>query len=124
MIRRKAFAGWLGWGLLGIGTAALAQALSTRNAQGVLVGSDGHVLYTYDADAAGRSACTGPCLAVWPAYAATAGAPAARDFSVITRADGEHQWAFRGKPLYRYAADQKPGEALGDGVHGSWPVLR
>ena len=32
----------------------------------------------------------------------------------IVRADGSKQWAFKGKPLYRFSGDEKPGETAGE----------
>jgi predicted lipoprotein with Yx(FWY)xxD motif len=42
------------------------------------------------------------------------------DWSVVTRDDGKKQWAFKGKPLYFWAKDMKPGEKTGDGFNGVW----
>jgi predicted lipoprotein with Yx(FWY)xxD motif len=35
---------------------------------------------------------------------------ASGDYSIITRDDGKKQWAFKGKPLYFWAKDQKAGD--------------
>ena len=64
-----------------------------------------------------------PCAAVWPPYAADAGAAANADFSVFTRADGTPQWVYRGHPLYLFAGDAKPDDRDGDGVNGNWHVV-
>jgi predicted lipoprotein with Yx(FWY)xxD motif len=40
-------------------------------------------------------------------------------FSVITRNDGGKQWAYKGKPLYTWIKDQKPGDITGHGVVGA-----
>lgn len=125
MVKRNIFAWMLVWGGMGMSSVACAQSMPVLNALGLLAATDGHTLYTYDADTTpGQSECGGPCLALWPAYAAAASASAPSDFSVIVRADGSRQWAYRGRPLYRYAADQKPGDALGDGMNGTWHTLR
>ncbi|HDR9764226.1 TPA: hypothetical protein QDC44_008515, partial [Burkholderia cepacia ATCC 25416] len=34
------------------------------------------------------------------------------------------QWAYRGRPLYRWKQDRKPGDAGGDGIGGMWHVAR
>jgi predicted lipoprotein with Yx(FWY)xxD motif len=76
----------------------------------------GHTLYTYDGDT-GRSehdARWSPVLA--PALASGVG-----DFSVVARADGSRQWAFRKRPLYAYSEDRLPGDAHGAGVE-KWRV--
>jgi predicted lipoprotein with Yx(FWY)xxD motif len=43
------------------------------------------------------------------------------DWTIITRADGTKQWAYKGMPLYKWSKDAKPGDATGDGVgQGAW----
>jgi predicted lipoprotein with Yx(FWY)xxD motif len=49
---------------------------------------------------------------------------ASGDYSVVTRDDGSKQWAYRGKPLYFWSKDAKPGDTTGDGVKGVWRVAR
>jgi predicted lipoprotein with Yx(FWY)xxD motif len=46
------------------------------------------------------------------------------DWSVVTRDDGTKQWAFRGKPVYYWAKDTKPGDRTGDGVNNAWRIAR
>ena len=105
-------------------TALAAHPLPQRSAQGLLISASGQTLYTYDPDgSSGKSACSGSCAAVWPPYAADAGAAVNADFSVLTRADGTPQWVYRGHPLYLFAGDAKPGDKDGDGVNGSWHVV-
>lgn len=104
--------------------AALAAAAPTRSAAGLLIGASGLTLYTYDSDTTpGKSACTGPCAALWPPYAADAAASVSDDYSVISRADGSYQWAFKAKPLYLYAADKNAGDTVGDGVNDVWHIV-
>ncbi|EMH3118748.1 hypothetical protein V6H04_003832, partial [Burkholderia multivorans] len=38
------------------------------------------------------------------------------------RDDGKMQWAYNGRPLYRWKMDRKAGDAGGDGVGGVWHV--
>lgn len=91
-----------------------------------LVGSNGMTLYTFDKDAAGsgKSVCNGPCAGNWPPLLAMDGDAASGDWSIVTRDDGKRQWAYRGKPLYFWIKDQKPGDASGDGFNGVWHVAR
>jgi len=49
---------------------------------------------------------------------------ASEDWSVIAREDGSKQWAYKGKPLYLWVKDHKPGDATGDGFRGVWHVAR
>ncbi|HET7776246.1 MAG TPA: hypothetical protein VFK74_07760 [Azospira sp.] len=119
-------------GLLAAATLTACSAYSTRPAapamvsEGVLTSSSGMTLYTFDRDTAGsgKSACNGPCTANWPPLLATEGAMGSGDFSLITREDGKQQWAFKGKPLYHWAKDQKPGDRTGDGFNNLWHAAR
>lgn len=92
----------------------------------VLTGSNGMTLYTFDKDVAGsgKSVCNGPCANNWPPLYAADGDTASGDYSIISRDDGKKQWAFRGKPLYYWVKDQKPGERSGDGFNKVWRVAR
>lgn len=93
---------------------------------GKLVNSAGMTLYTFDKDVAGggKSACNGPCAALWPPIAADAGAAASGDYSIVTRDDGSKQWAYQGKPIYLYAKDEKPGDMLGNNFKGVWHIIK
>ena len=91
---------------------------------GVLVDDQGMTLYTFDKDEAGKSNCDGACLANWPAAMVKDGEGAHGEFSVLSRADGTKQWAYDGKPLYRWAKDAKPGDMTGDGIKGVWHVVK
>lgn len=96
----------------------------TMMSNGVMVNSAGMTVYTFDKDTAfsGKSACNGPCIALWPAVPVT-GKPQG-DYSVVTRDDGSQQLAYKGKPLYLYIKDQKPGDVTGDNVKDVWHVVK
>lgn len=93
---------------------------------GVLVGPNQMTLYTFDRDAAGsgKSVCNGPCATNWPPLLVTAEQAAAPGYSVVMRDDGGKQWAYKGKPLYFWVKDQKPGDRTGDGFNGVWRVAK
>ena len=38
--------------------------------------------------------------------------------------DGGKQWAYKGKPVYFWSKDQKPGDRSGDGFNGAWRLAR
>jgi len=86
----------------------------------------GKTLYYFTKDTAGASACTGACLAKWPAFSADPlSAPSLlkpADFSSLSRADGVKQTAFMGRPLYSFADDAKPGDVKGQGFNNAWYV--
>jgi predicted lipoprotein with Yx(FWY)xxD motif len=93
---------------------------------GVLTGANGMTLYVFDKDVAGsgKSVCNGPCATNWPPLFAGDSDTAGGDYVVIVRDDGKKQWAFKGKPLYYWVKDQKPGDRTGDGVNNVWRVAR
>jgi predicted lipoprotein with Yx(FWY)xxD motif len=115
-------------GLVGLGmvlSSWLAHA-QPKVTNGQLTDPDGLTLYVFDNDATvpGGSACTGACLNMWtPLYAQT-GAKAMGDYSLITRDDGKLQWSYKGKPLYRWYNDKKPGDQDGDGLRQAWHVAK
>ena len=95
-------------------------------ADGVLVGPNGMTLYTFDRDAAGsgKSACNGPCATNWPPLMAAGSAAGSGDWTVVTRDDGGRQWAYKGKPVYYWAKDAKPGDRTGDNFNNVWRLAR
>lgn len=107
------------------GCAAMAGS-PAKVADGVLVGPNGMTLYTFDKDAAGsgKSTCNGPCAVNWPPFMASASDQASGDFSIITRDDGAKQWAVKGKPVYYWIKDTKPGDKTGDGFNKVWQVAK
>ncbi len=111
--------------LLG-GCATMTDNSPAKMAGGVLVGPNGMTLYTFDRDvvASGKSVCNGPCAANWPPLMALDTDKTAGDYMVITRDDGKKQWAMKGKPLYYWAKDAKPGDKTGDGFMNVWRVVK
>jgi predicted lipoprotein with Yx(FWY)xxD motif len=104
---------------------AFADNASLKKVDGILVNAAGMTVYTFDQDVAGsgKSACNGPCAGIWPPVAASAEHPAA-PYSVVTRDDGSKQLAYNGKPVYLYAADQKPGDRSGDNFKNVWHLVK
>jgi predicted lipoprotein with Yx(FWY)xxD motif len=102
-------------------TAAPAAIADTAKGK-ALVNDKGMTLYTYDRDSSGKATCSGQCATLWPPFAPAADAKAAGDWSVVTRSDGAKQWAYKGKPLYTWKDDKKPGDILGDGVNNVWRI--
>lgn len=103
-----------------------AATAPTKTADGVLTDPAGMTLYTFDRDVAdsGKSVCNGKCAVNWPPLFAEADAKAAGDYTIVTRDDGKKQWAYKGKPLYLWIKDQKPGDKTGDGVNNVWRVAK
>ena len=112
--------------LVGCASYETRSAAPAQMENGALVGSNGMTLYTFDKDLAGsgKSVCNGPCAANWPPLFASDTDRPYGDWSIVTRDDGRKQWAFRGKPLYYWIKDQKPGDRTGDGVNNAWRIAR
>jgi predicted lipoprotein with Yx(FWY)xxD motif len=102
--------------------AVKAGALGT-----ILVGPGGMTVYTFfisDKDD-GKSVCNGSCARKWPPLMPAANAPAPKGpLGLISRDDGSKQYTWKGKPLYYYAEDKKPGDTTGHEVGRSWFIVQ
>jgi predicted lipoprotein with Yx(FWY)xxD motif len=96
----------------------------------VLADGDGRILYEFTRDGtADRSRCYGDCAVAWPPFY-TRGQPrvrglASRHLGTTRRRDGRLQVTYRGKPLYYYVTDTRPGEVTCQAVPefgGTWYV--
>jgi predicted lipoprotein with Yx(FWY)xxD motif len=96
----------------------------------LVAGANGMTVYTFDNDVkdSGTSACTGSCLARWPALTIPAGTtPTGGDgvggtLATITRSDdGTTQVTYNGLPLYFFSGDAAPGDA--NGVYTGWRAV-
>ena len=110
-------------------SAAFAQVVPVKtqaSAKGkVLADKSGMTLYTFKNDTKSRSACNGPCAINWPPLIAALGATPSKDYTIVTRDDGGKQWAYKGKPLYTWINDKKPGDITGDGfLKGAWHIAK
>ena len=100
---------------------------NTKVIDGTLVGANNMTLYVFDKDqgGSGKSTCNGPCAANWPPLLVEVSASAYGDFTVITRDDGKRQLAYKGRPLYFWTKDVKPGDKTGDGfLNGAWHIVK
>jgi predicted lipoprotein with Yx(FWY)xxD motif len=93
----------------------------------ILVDAEGFTLYAFLADTAGEPTCTGGCAAAWPPVLVE-GEPNVGDldptvFSLVESPEGGQQLKAGDWPLYRYAADQAPGDVNGQGADGAWYVV-
>jgi predicted lipoprotein with Yx(FWY)xxD motif len=129
-----------GYGAYGNQTTAAAPASSpvqtvalkteTTRAGMVLANGGGLTLYYYSEDkpGSGKSVCTGGCATAWPPLAAPVKAPAGvhlpGPLGMITRPGGVRQVTINGFPVYTYAGDKAPGQATGNGMEGSWHVVK
>ncbi|HEX3189431.1 MAG TPA: hypothetical protein VHS30_06550 [Streptosporangiaceae bacterium] len=107
-------------------------ALKTETTRAGMVLADNHglTLYYYSADkrGSGKSVCTGGCATAWPPLAAPVKAPAGvrlpGPLGIITRPGGLRQVTINGFPIYLYAGDKAPGQETGNGMAGSWHVIK
>lgn len=108
-----------------LAVSALALASSAFAASG-LTDPKGMTLYTFDKDVAGsgKSTCNGGCAALWPPAMAAASDQPAGAYTIVMRDDGARQWAYKGKPVYTYQADQKPGDRAGDNFKDVWHIIK
>ncbi len=106
-------------------TSALAADLPLKKVDGVFVNGSGMTVYSFDKDIAGsgKSVCVAACATIWPPVAAVSDSVTA-PYSVVTRDDGAKQLAYKGKPMYLYAADQAPGQRSGDNFKDVWHVVK
>lgn len=97
----------------------------------VVASSNGMTVYTFDKDVAdsGTSACTGGCIAKWPALTVPAGSTPTGASGVtgklgtITRADDSTlQVTYNGKPLYFFAGDKAAGDS--NGIYTGWSAVK
>ena len=107
---------------------ALAQStaavVTSRDGQlgPMLTGRNGHTLYLFHQDWAGKSYCYGSCTATW-APDITNGRPTipagstlnSKLLGTIRRKNGSLQVTFNGHPLYFYSGDTKVGTTAGEG---------
>ena len=92
----------------------------------ILTTASGHTLYSLSVEKNGKFICTksSGCLAIWHPllvpHGATPKGPV--KLGTVERPDGGMQVTFRGRPLYSFAADKKPGQVKGDGLKdvGTW----
>ncbi len=95
----------------------------------VLANDAGRTLYVFTPDPAGESTCTGGCAETWPPATVDltpSGGPSDLEerLGAIEREDGTRQLTLDDRPLYRFAGDEAPGDANGQGRGGVWYVVR
>ena len=70
---------------------------------------DGWSVYSYDGEGRGKAKCFDACVESWEPVVAAQYARNIGDWTIVERAPGIRQWAFRGAPVYRRPADPKAG---------------
>ncbi len=76
-------------------------------------------LYVFDGEPLGQSTCDQACSGVWPIIAAVGSTKPMGDWTIVLRADGRKQLAYKNKPLYTYFEDRS-GAPRGVGKEQQW----
>jgi predicted lipoprotein with Yx(FWY)xxD motif len=114
------------------GTGKPRVVVRSSNYGRILFDGRGFVLYAFTHDRLRLSTCKGDCAKAWPPFlvsrepGAGTGVKASL-LGVIRRAGGRLQATYKGRPLYYYVGDTKPGQILCQGVSefgGYWRVIR
>jgi len=116
------------------GTSGAAPATVTVASKGsvgaVLSNAKGMTLYRYTPDTPGVSNCTGGCPTAWPPLELAPGVttPLAgkgvNGLGTIKRADGTLQVTYNNTPLYTFTGDSSASDAKGQGLDGTWFVIK
>jgi len=67
--------------------------------------------------------CAGLCARVWTPLQPRSWSRPTGHWTIVEGAQGQ-QWAFKGDPVFTYAADQRPGSTAGEGYEDLWQALR
>ena len=91
----------------------------------VLVNRKGLTLYSLSVEQRGRFICTNQsCLSVWTPLVIPKGTTptGALHLATVRRPDGRTQVSYRGRPVYTFTQDRKPGDVKGNGFKdvGVW----
>ena len=82
-----------------------------------LTDTQGRSLYNFDNDLRepGTSTCTEDCAEIRPPLlASNKPSTLPENWSLIERNDGTQQWAYKGRPMYRYSKDSHKGAIYGE----------
>lgn len=85
-------------------------------------------VYVYDQDeVGGPSRCEGSCLNSWEPVTTDSQSPQVDGIdaaiATIPAGDGAFQITVNGRPVYRYADDERPGDVLGQDLDSVWWLL-
>ncbi len=96
-----------------------------------LLGYTGMTLYTFSKDSIGTTTCYRDCAQLWPPYVVSPNDRYNLQYGIvpskvgfITRADGQLQLTYSGRPLYFYSGDISSSDYKGQGFHGVWYVVK
>ena len=94
----------------------------------VLTTLKGKTLYSLSVETNGKFTCTGTCLASWKPLLVPKGVKPKGPvkLGIVMRPNDKTQVTYKGRPLYRFNGDVKPGEANGEGIKdvGTWHAAK
>jgi predicted lipoprotein with Yx(FWY)xxD motif len=101
-----------------------AEAENAALGKTVLTTTKGRTLYSLSVEKNGRFICTASCLSAWHPLMVPVGVQPTGPVKLgtIARLEGGTQVTYKGRPLYRFSGDTKPGQANGEGIKdvGTW----
>jgi len=109
----------------GSGPKRVAKSLR-HGGRTLLTTKSGHTLYSLSAERKGRFVCTAAsgCTGIWHPLTVAAGVTPKGPVKLgtIRRPEGTLQVTYRGRPLYTFGGDKKPGQVKGEGLKdvGVW----
>jgi predicted lipoprotein with Yx(FWY)xxD motif len=109
----------------GQGPKTVAKAVK-RKGKTLLVAKNGRTLYSLSAETHGRFICTAAsgCTSTWHPLTVAAGVvpKGPVKLGTVKRPEGTVQVTYRGRPLYTFNGDRKPGQMNGEGIKdvGTW----
>ena len=100
-------------------------AMSKQLGHKILTNRKGRTLYSLSVETNGRFICdVKACLTLWKPLTVPAGVKPVGPvhLGTIVRPDGRTQVTYRGRPLYRFTGDTRPGDVTGEGFRdvGVW----
>lgn len=104
--------------------ALLAVLIADQSHAQYLTTPGGMTLYAYSKDHDGKPTCPDVyCANMWPPYLVDG--PEHDDWTFVERESGAKQWVYKGRPVYTFSFDKKPGDAKGDDWNGGeWSAVR
>lgn len=84
----------------------------------LVVDHQNYSIYVWDGDAPNKANCVGACVKDWKPILAPETASLSGDWSVVERSPGVKQWAFKGRPVYRYLGDTRTRGRTGSDIPG------
>ncbi|MFS4460939.1 hypothetical protein [Bdellovibrio sp. HCB2-146] len=105
----------------------LTTVTTNSDGQKMVADSMGKTLYVFDPDMNQPTpTCTGDCAEVWPPYLLTPDEANAvkNPLGKVERANKKMQLTYGGRPVYTYALDRAQGNDAGDGLEGTWHIIK